>query len=539
MPLQELPAWGLKGVGTDPKAWRLPLEYLTTARNVEISDGAIRSYNGTRVMSAYPAAGGDTPNALFFERYKAGLYWVVCGYGGTNEGSVWAYDRATDAWGDISNAVAHTGIDGDSVWSQAPLSAGVTIYNASDGYPDYWGPIGLTQRLQDLPYTSGADTWRTRSYKAKWFSSHRGRLIACNVNKAGTEHESMFKWSHNVAGGELPSWDETNLALSAGEIQLNDDGGPILACYNLRDSVIVYKRYATWVIDPTSAILNGVYQIYASRRLDGSIGLLAPHSCIVYKTYHFLATPGDIVGFDGNRFESIADAGKGGAGIRKLLSRTVDPDNAESSYAVMDRFNKHLWFCFPRYGASYPDIAVVYDLEENAWSTRELSPDCRASAGGLISETAPNFEDIDWPFSSWTNPFAGATWGSMVGRIAQVDLSNLHVSRDAGLDRDGNSITWTIERTDMRLAGEKKKITVTDIYINCSPINVDLTVRLGAQERPGGTISWEPAETFNPSTMRRVSPRATGNLHCLQLSGPCEALAEISGISVEFQPAGT
>ena len=308
MPRADFPQFGQAGISVDAPDWQLGPESLTSARNVDISDGRIQSGAGSLLVSAYPASGSDTPLRLMFERDRGLLYWVVAG-----RSSMWAYEAKGATWGDISNTADGT-VTADAIISQAQLSNGITIYNVSEEFPNYWGPVGLGQNLIDLPYDiADVTTWRGLNYKARWFTSHRGMLIALNVDKAGTREPSLFKWSHPVAVGQLPDWDNTDPANLSGELTLDGDGGEILCGHVLRDAVAVYKEQAVWLVSPTTAAVGGVAQVWQQRKVLGNVGLISPYGIANYKTQHFLMAAGDIYVFDGTSAKSIV-SGK----IRKL-----------------------------------------------------------------------------------------------------------------------------------------------------------------------------------------------------------------------------
>jgi hypothetical protein len=531
MPKVDIAQFGLGGLQTDIPHWKLGPEFLTSARNVEISDQAIRTDFGHRLVSAYPASGADTPRKLFFERDLDQLLHVVCG-----DASVWAHEGVSAQWADISSAAGYTGPKAGSIWSQAQLADQLSVYNCNDWYPEYWSPVGLGQVLQDLPYNTATadDTWRSRNYRTSWMLAHRGSLIALGIDKDGVAYPSMFKCSHPVSPGFLPSWDETNPNLRAREILLDDDAGKILCGDMLRGGIAVYKRYSTWMVEPTSAYTGSIPQVYAGRRVLDGIGALSPHSVVSYQTHHFMAIPGDIGYFDGNSYNSLAD-GK----IRKTLNQLVDPDLAEETYAVLDRFAKRVWFCFASFGAARPDVAVIYDIDSGTWTTRDIGEGVLTSTTGMIYQPKLTVDDLTFPISSWTDPVGGSSWGTMVANVVQMTSSEMYSSHSAGLDTDDSEKEWIVERTNMRLSGTGEKSTAKNVFIQSSWENVEIKVRVGAQEYPDAPISWEGVQILNPSIDRKVSCRSTGNLHCLRISGPASFLHEISGVTFEIETSGS
>ena len=511
---------GLKGLALDPQPWSLPPEFITNGRNFRIFAGAIQNSGGEVLWSTAPVA--FNPGHLFHVGSTSGDFWIVMG-----RDEVYAFDGTT--WTEISSTAGYAGLalDDELLWTAAMLGQ-IPVINNPQSVPEYWDPVSAGQILQPLDFDS-SNTWLAKGFHAQIFRSHRNFLFALNLEEGGTEFPDSYRWSHPADINGLPvTWDETDDAFLAGKAALGGDGGIIIDGLSLRDAFAIYSESAIDILDFT-----GDEFVWRRRELSSSSGLLSRNSIAEVKGVHFLLSEGDIIRNDGNKIESIIHNR-----IASDFSSSIDQTNFDKSYVIRNNEQKEVWFCIPESGATFPNLAFIYNWRDDSWAIRELTP-----TGIVYSATGSQsiaVETWDGFVGNWDD--AIAKWGS----TAVSPLNETLVS----LDRDNetlylvdtstvpdNDFQFTIERTDFPLLGDKQVTTITRVYPHIeseSPVNIEI----GSQQFPGGPITYKSAVVFNPSTDRKIDIRTTGELHCWRITALGKAAISMSGMTIEFVRAG-
>ena len=74
---------------------------------------------------------------------------------------------------------------------------------------------------------------------------------------------------------------------------------------------------------------------------------------------HFVVSDGDIVLFDGQNIESIADKR-----VKDTIFNDIDSDNFDRTYVVRDDKHHEIWVCYPSSGQSYSDKAAIWNWND-------------------------------------------------------------------------------------------------------------------------------------------------------------------------------
>ena len=65
-----------------------------------------------------------------------------------------------------------------------------------------------------------------------------------------------------------------------------------------------------------------------------------------------------------------------------------------------------------------------------------------------------------------------------------------------------------------------------------------VNIRVGSHHYAGDGARWKPAVDFDPQKERKIDIRTSGELHAYRVEGPTNGNFNISGMDVEFIPAG-
>src|SRR5210317_1800554 len=510
---------GLKGLSTDPAPWSLPPEYITYGTNFRIFAGSVVTDGGETLWGTAPA--NFYPSYPFHVGSTSGDFWLIAG-----RDAIYVFDGT--AWTDLSSVAGYGSLSaGDErLWSGCMLGQ-IPVLSNPQHVPEYWAPQVTTQVMQPLDFDA-VNTWADNNYGCRVMRSHRNFLFALSLIESASELYDSYRWSHPSDINGLPaSWDETDDSFLAGKASLGGNGGRIIDGASLRDAFCIYSENSIDILDYT----NDEF-VWRRRELSATAGLLSQQSMVEVKGVHFFLSNGDILKNDGNKIDSVAHNR-----IRKDLSNRIDVDNFDRSYAVKNDRLKEIWFCVPEAGEDYANIAYIYNWKDDSWAIRDIV--ANIATAGYGSQSSPG-QTWDISGETWDND--KSVWGSSTATPIDdtiiganpVDHTLYVLDPRQSPDNDFNSV---IERTNFPLLGQRQVTTITRVYPHIDG-NSDLSIQFGSQDYPNGAIRWKPAITFNPSTQRKIDVRTTGELHAWRISSLGKGTWSMSGMTIEYVPAG-
>lgn len=514
------------GVVRDTPAYQLPPEAFTQGLNMRFVEDAIGTLRGWAQVFGTP---GVAPHFAMSIVTPTTKFWIY-----VSLTKAYGYDGATHT--NITRQTA--GVDVNYTTNDTPnwngtLLGGVPILNNGTDVPQFWSPIALATKLQNL--TNWPSTLRAKVVRA--FGPF---LIAINITKSGTVYPHMVKWSHPADPGGIPtSWDETDPTTDAGEKELSDAGAGLLTdCLSLGDTMFLYKEQSTWKMRYVGG--QEIFSIGQGPWLPTS-GILAPR-CVCNISdgqRQIVLTQDDLIWHNGNTLGSILDKKQ-----RRRLFDEMDTIAFNQCFLFDNPLYKEVWLCYPSAGASYPDRALIANYSDpRKWPITEADGITfrNASVGAIESPSAELWDDGVDTWDEDTGP-----WSELQRRrvILCGTKSTKFYNLDSGVTRDGTSFTGTLQRTGLGLIGKKRDGSPIVDFQQQKLIKRmgpkirggSVSIRFGVQQKVDGPISWGASATYDPATQKFCDPEwKSGNAVGFEISGSDWGM---DGYKVEVVPLG-
>lgn len=474
------------GVIKDSRAFMLPPEALTLGENVRFVDNAIERLQGWQeVFNDPPVA----PHFLMPIVSASQLFWL---YVSLNKAYVWDGTDHTD----ITRAVGGDYAANFTRDWNGTILGGIPILNNGIDIPQFWSDYDPGDKLANV--TDWPPTLRAKIVRA--FGPF---LIGYNIIDDGAQFPHRVRWSHPADPGSLPiSWDITDPARDAGEVDLADAGGLILDALPLGGDMFIYKETSIW-----RQRLIGGQAIFEFKSFIDTTGALAPR-CVGITgdgQRHFLATQDNLAVHNGNTLVPLLSKR-----MRRELFNNIDTMNYMNSFVFCNPLFDEMWFCYPEQGAVNPTRALIWNYGHGA-------------EGGVFSEASIDFRNADQgtlqssTLGLWSE--ISSTWADMaeawnISNRRKVILANTDAAifqqMDSGMTRNGTPYTSTVSRDSLAVVGQRRDKTpivdftkrkyVPRVWPKVTGAAVD--VRLGFRELENDATTWEPAQEFDPDIHR-------------------------------------
>jgi len=524
--LLNLPGFAQKGINTDLPAYTLDGDYLTEASNMRIVLGRIFPFGGHSIWDTLPV--DFLPGYINYHGTEGLTFWVIPG-----ADSVLAYDGGT--FHDISNLSAggYSGISDPDGWSSCKLT-NIIVLNHDNHHPEYWPDINGATPLEYLPWDA-TQNWSEANQSCRVMRSHKQFLFAMDLVVEGVDFVDGIRWSSPADIGGVPaSWDHLDVTNVAGLVGLGGDGGRIIDGLSMRDAFIVYRSNGITIFD----YVGGQF-VWRIRHLSTTQGLISQDAIVEVRGSHYFISNGDIFKNDGNTITSILHNR-----LRRRFVNGYDIEKRHQSFVIHNKLLAEIWFCITELSFEHPNIAYIYNYEDDSWSLRDL-PEL-----GPYADYGPQIvEPIIWDTTPGTWDNQRETWSA--GSSGAILFSVISVSKPSGpglsgelrfLDKNGTDPTTqyhtSVERIGFPLAGLDNVTTITRVYPHLTGVGTIL-VEIGSQDHINAPVKWKPGILFEAGVDRKVDVRTTGELHCFRFSsdGPGNKW-ELSGMDIEYVMAG-
>jgi hypothetical protein len=528
------------GIITDQLPMQLPAPAWSNGKNVRFLSNKVVKFTG---HEEYFDPGDDwdgTGEQVYYAiPYNTGTQavWVYCGLA-----KVVATD-GTDSE-DISNGTYTASADKN--WTGGILSTFLIINNGID-YPQSWtgvfNPPSGSDNLADLAnFAAEAD-------KCGAMRVYKNYLVALDVTKAsGTRYKSLVKWSDSAALGALPSsWDATDATVDAGETDLSEktkdvNVGALIDCLPLRDTNIVYSDSQTWAMD----FIGGTF-VFNFRQIFKNNGILSRRCAAEFEGKHFVVGSGDVYVHDGATLKSVIDHRN-----KKFLFSNMDGPNYEKTYVFANYEETEMWVCYVSTTNAQddaqpntevlPNKALVWNWRSDTWGQRDLIDSALFGTPHISSgivDTAST--DDNWQ----TGTRSGVEWDDSTTIWDELGFSPQEQSPllcgdklykgDSTNTFDGSTFESSIERTDIPLGEQDQIMRIKSFYPKMSG-SAAVSIHVGSQLAPGGTVNWGTPMNFTPGTDTKIDVRKTGTHAAVKVESVGDQDWSLVGYEIEVEP---
>jgi len=513
------------GVVRDTPGYMIPPEAWTTGLNVQVVDGGVERMGGWTTTFGTPTI---APHFLMPVRTQSATFWL---YMSLTKGAVWDGSTHTDITRAVGGDYGASGTENIN----GTVLGGIPILNNGTDVPQYWAPIDVAQKLQDLTnWTSGM--------KAKILRAFGPFLVGFNITKGSDHFPHMVKWSTEADPGALPvSWDETDQTLDAGENELSDaNAGIIVEAMALNETMFIYKENSTWKM----RFVGGRFIFDFGQAAWLQTGILAARCVAVTGDgkKHVVCTQDDIIWHDGNRVQSLLTERQ-----RRRLFNELDSTSYATAFMFDNPLTRHIVFAYPSSGASQPDKALVMYYgggDDQAWPVFEMDGiTFRNAAVGPVEGAS----DDDWEADELGWEDDEEPWSRLIRRrlIAAGTDETSFFNMDDGSTRNGVAFTGTLQRIGLAVTGKKRDGSwIVDwdqekMFDELWPKlqGAAVSIRYGIQNLVDGPITWNTATTFLPGTDAVAYPGpVSGRAGAVEFSS--DSAFRLDGYKINVIPLG-
>jgi hypothetical protein len=487
-PPVELRELGKTGIVFDIAPDLLETSGFSNGKNVRFTANGVSRFPGHSDAFGELGSGGLEPEFIFNVSGLTGSFWIYCSLA-----EAWVYEGGVHAEITRTSGGNYTTANGYD-W-QGTVLGGVPILNNGADIPQYWDELNSSTPL--APLTNWPSTLRAKIVKA--FGPY---LMLYNLTESTNLLPKAFRWSHFTDPGSIPdSYDYTDATKDAGRAELTDEkGGEILEAIQLGNQMVVYTTGSTHV----QRIVGGQDIIGTDLLLRDSGILWSKCACSFAKgTKHCVLTVDDVIVHAGTKdTESILEDKD-----RDYLFSVLDQSFYKSSFVFENSRRQEVWICIPTSGSPRPNLACVWNYRYNTITFRDFN---------LVSvDAGPLTDSASSPWAGDTQPWdEDETQWSTERRKLVIGVSKDDEAAyllDSGYAFGDSTVRAFVERTGLTIDGMKNGKPTTSIQSRKLVTRVwpkvraqtgcVLQIRIGAQERYNGAITWLPYQDFDPATM--------------------------------------
>ena len=457
------------------------------------------------------------PIHLLYAPFQGTGYWCLCDLTGifVTTGTVHT---------DITPAAGVNAGD-DNSWTSGELN-GLAVFNNGEAIPVYWpgSPQQICLPLPDFPATS---CYALRPYKFY--------LVAMNISGPGGLDDSLLLWSDAAAPGTIPQSWTPGTDSDAGDNVLGDTTGAIIDGHALRDDFIIYKQRSTYIMQ-----FIGGAEIMGFRLLWPTLGALNRNCIAEHRGKHYVLGDGDLWVHDGQSIVSIADSR-----VKTTFFGSIDSRFFRSCYVALNKVENEVYFMAPTGGITEPRLAVIYDIDADAWGTREI-PSCPHAASGTVAIGGTPPDPADWDTFGTFWQFANRKWNEATQILGTV-TDGLLFAQPSGprvlfLDADVTNRGLTVDSRLDWLSNDMGSPETTKILRFIwprfvAPTGTEITIRAGGQIDANDGINFETV-LYTVGVDRNAPFSVVGRLLSVQFESDIDVVWELTGWAMEYEEVG-
>lgn len=472
MPMVTIERAGEFGIVADATPHDLPLNAWSAGRNIRFRDGLVEKIKGHAAVFDPP-----TVKPYFLQPVSTGTtrYWVYAGLAKLNVVTGTTHtDITRSSGGDYSATVNNS-------WT-GTVMGGIAFLNNGVDTPQYWAGVPATPAANLTNWPSSTTCRSLRSF--------RNVLVAMDITESGTRYPHMVRVSHPADPGALPaSWDYTDPVYDSVRLNLADDQSLAIDSMPLGQQCILYKEGAYYSLQPV-----GRPEVFRPVKLSGAAGALSRNCIAEFPGGHVVLGQGDIFTHAGGAPTSILSRR-----MKKWLLNNIDSDNFARSFVMANPLQSEIWTCLVEPTESAATLALIWNYEQNTFSTRQL-PNATHGAIGVVDSVALTSWDSDAePWDSDDLPWNVADFAqnSALSMLASAD-TKLHLV-DATQRFNTANMTAYIERKGLSFGNPEAIKLVRGIRPRIEATSGTINVYVGYHDNVTDAPTYTLAGAYDPT----------------------------------------
>ncbi len=496
---------GAAGLNTDVLDFDLPIQAVTTAKNVIFSEGNVRKGIGYSMLdiAELPEIDGNPERyeAIWFEGWVSrnnNVYLIVVGRDEIhhNEDRVFVYDAGANTWGDATSDLfpdLGTAYDLAGEW-QTTIFGGTVVVNNGLDTPAY---LDLGAEPLTLAYLPGWDD----DWVAKVIRSYKDFLIALNMSEGGGSTETnAVRWSDAAGENSIPQTWVTATDNIAGKTFISSNDGIIVDGAQLNDSFMIYTDRSAHAM----SFIGGT-GIMTTRKVFQN-GIYSRNATAAFDTYHLTVGRVGVYTTDGSRVNHVGKdrVDNDFYGLISADENTVDP------YLIADQSQKIAAYLFPSaISQGKLDRALVYNWHTNTYSYQDYQSQAiplefiKADFSPIPGETVKwsNFDNTD-PLTYPPADAGGDTWADFSGikwsgfREDEVQAILIFLAEDGRFYQAGEQF-WHRDGGAFEAQVIRTGIDLDDVYQGNTE-GLKHIFRILPQIKGTGTVQFRFGTSMNP-----------------------------------------
>jgi hypothetical protein len=436
--------------------------------------------------------------------------------------------------------------------SESPFTAtvlgNVTYLNRDDRVP--WSKTTAGVRFEAL--ANWDSTWR-----AKVMRSCGGALVALGVTKSAVSFPTMVKTSEFATYDAVPvDWDETDPTNNCTENVINEMEGPIVDGWPLGNSLFIYGRNETWLMQPDNSA-----NVFRYTRRFKDAGLINANCVVEVANKHYVFGPEDIWVHDGTTKASLCDNR-----VRNFIFQGLDTSETRRCFVTHNAALKEIYFCYvsgDRFagfvGGNGCNRAAVWSYAQSqagVWTFYDLPYIMGAGLASVDTQltyatVSGSYEDIGGSYLDQDGALdkvmimIGDTYDaqSLTKRLYAFDLEgpgsavaytiNTNATLGCQLERDG----LDLDELGANLRGYK---VVTSIYPQARLADdaEPLEFAFGSSDFFNVDAEFSDYQTYDGDELYKLDYNMAGRYLSLRMRHEDTSYFNISGIDYEFEILG-
>ena len=505
---------GAFSLNKDLSPYDMPPSFFSDAQNARFVDGKAGKILGHSQVLGTPLVAP---------------LWATDFLQGSN--SLWIYGGATSLnkiTGTTHAAVtrssgAYTTLSGTSnSWCGGVLGGVLVLTNGLDV------PQSLTQAgsvFTDLP------NWPS-TLKCKSIVPFKNHLVALNLTDSGTAKPFTIRWSDAIPAGAATNgadtWNTGSAASQSAETSISSAEGHILNALQMGNELIVYLEDSIYALN----FVGGAFTFQVRQKFKDT-GLFAKEAVVdLGNGNHVLMTTDDVVLHNGNSIKSVIEDR-----LKTFLFGEIDSASADKTFLVHNKHKSEVWICYPATNATngFPNAAVIWNYQEQTWSTRDL-PNVNYIAKGVVNPDLAN----TWTASTstWeksTLNWAQAPYNPVINSLLMCGTNDTKFYlADSSTTFDGTSFLTKLERIGLHSGRTDAVKSVTKVFPRIEGTG-SVNISVGSELQPFQGVSYNDPVSFEIGSDFKIDCRVKGRYIAIKIESSADTQFELSGMAIEAE----